>query len=267
MKKTIKLTVLICILLLTLAVVFTACNNSEDPLNSDTNDASETGETETSTETNAPDSSQQPSEPVHEHVWGEWVVVQRASCLTGEGYQERYCESCEESETETLYVNGHIERVVTGKAATCTENGFSEEIICIECKQVIVEKTEIAATGHFEVDVAAKAATCTESGHTAGKKCLLCNKETTTEVKAKGHTIEKSPGRDATCIGDGETDGEKCKNCDYKKDGTVIPAGEEYHSFESGKCIWCEEPEPQIQEPENQQPENQNPGTQTGGNE
>lgn len=302
MKNTIKLTLLICILLLSFAVIFTACNNnSGETLPSDTEETGETDGTEAPTETDAPSKpTETPTEPVHQHVWGEWEVVQRASCLTGEGTEIRYCDSCDATETQAIYVFGHIEVVIPGKIATCTENGLSEGLMCVECQEILEEQVEIPATGHYEVDVEAKAPTCTEPGHTAGKKCVLCNEETTPTkvIAATGHATEKIEGTAATCTADGVTDGEYCKNCDYIKEGEVIPAGcileswnveptcekggikggsyckvcktvheePEYlpkleeHSFENGECIWCKTPE-------QEEPEAEEPGREESGNE
>ena len=74
-----------------------------------------------------------------------------------------------------LEATGHTEVTVPGKAATCTETGLTDGIICAVCDKVLAEQEEIPAKGHTEKVVPGKAATCTETGLTEGKKCSVCD--------------------------------------------------------------------------------------------
>ena len=69
---------------------------------------------------------------------------------------------------------GHTEVVVPGMAATCTEPGYTENVYCKYCDEVLAESTEIPALGHTENVVPGVAATCTEPGYTESKVCEVC---------------------------------------------------------------------------------------------
>ncbi len=74
------------------------------------------------------------------------------------------------------------------KAATCTEDGYTEEIKCADCGIILTESTVVKAAGHKEVKDAAVAATALKTGKTAGSHCSVCG----TVIK-KQTTIAKLP--------------------------------------------------------------------------
>ncbi|MBO5371545.1 MAG: leucine-rich repeat protein [Lachnospiraceae bacterium] len=62
-------------------------------------------------------------------------------------------------------VHIHTEAVVTGKAATCTEDGLTDGIVCETCGEVIKEQTKIEAIGHdWDAGVITKQPTTAENG-------------------------------------------------------------------------------------------------------
>lgn len=138
----------------------------------------------------------------------------------------------------------HTEQIVSGKPATCTEDGLTDGKICAVCNKVLVEQEVIPAKGHTEVVLSAKPATCTEKGLTEGKKCSVCGEilEAQKDIPAKGHTEVVVPGKAATCTEDGLTDGKKCSVC-----GTVtveqkkIPAKGHTEEVIPGKEATCTE--------------------------
>ena len=87
-------------------------------------------------------------------------------------------------------------KLVEGKAATCTEDGYASYYDCDCCDPVI---DVIDATGHTEETVDGKAATCTETGLTEGKKCSVCGETTVEqeEIPALGHSFAN--GTCGTC--------------------------------------------------------------------
>ena len=130
-----------------------------------------------------------------------------------------YCSVCNKElgrETVTDAALGHLEQVVPGTPATCTENGISDGKICTRegCKTpTLVAQAPIQATGHTDADnnkvcdecdtsldcdhvgtgrvtIPGTAATCTATGLTSGEKCEICGEITTaqTEIPALGHT-------------------------------------------------------------------------------
>ena len=128
--------------------------------------------------------------PKHNHTWGEWQVVQNATC-TEAGSSTRSCSDCGEVETKTLEALGHSFgdwSIISD--ATCTENG-SKTRVCSTCGHD--ESAEIAAFGHDMAD-----ATCTSPktcknncGHTEGEKlghkekngyCDRCGEKLTIDI-------------------------------------------------------------------------------------
>lgn len=75
---------------------------------------------------------------------------------------------------------GHTEVLVGFRAATCTETGLTNAIVCDRCDKVHHAGEEIPALGHELEDVAAVTAECHEDGsitdgNIAHKKCKVCN--------------------------------------------------------------------------------------------
>ena len=137
----------------------------------------------------------------HKHNFGEWTVSKDATC-TENGVRTRSC-SCGESEEKVITALGHTEVVDGGASPTCTESGLTEGKHCSVCDEVLVPQTTIPAKGHTpgaeadcenaqictvcneelapakghnEVTDKAVAPTCTESGLTKGKHCSDCGK-------------------------------------------------------------------------------------------
>ena len=91
---------------------------------------------------------------------------------------------------ETLAADLHTEtETVNAKAATCTEDGYTGDVVCKACGKVIIKGEVIPATGHDTEIVGAKEPTCTEDGYTGDVVCKTCG-ETVKKgevIKATGH--------------------------------------------------------------------------------
>lgn len=109
----------------------------------------------------------------------------------------------------------HTDSKVTGKPATCTEDGLTDGIVCKTCGETIKAQEIIPASGHKEKKVAAKAATCTEEGLTEGIVCSICGEviKAQEKIPALGHKEVKVAGKPATCTEDGLTEGSVCEVC------------------------------------------------------
>lgn len=72
------------------------------------------------------------------HSWGDdaeagWEVTEKATC-TLDGKQQRKCTKCNEVETRTITASGHKYKPQGGKEPTCTEDGVTSKMVCVNCK-------------------------------------------------------------------------------------------------------------------------------------
>ncbi|MBM6898098.1 hypothetical protein H9X86_12295, partial [Pseudoflavonifractor capillosus] len=74
------------------------------------------------------------------------------------------------------------------KDATCTQEGYTGDLVCTECKAVVKKGKTIAKLPHNTQLVGKKDATCTQEGYTGDLVCTECK-----AVVKKGKTIAKLP--------------------------------------------------------------------------
>ena len=108
----------------------------------------------------------------------------------------------------------HVEEIIPGKDATCTEAGLTEGKKCSACGGILVEQTEIEMLAHEESVVPGKDATCTEAGLTEGKVCTVCETVLVEqeEIPALDHAWN------AVLAKDDENHWFVCTRCDETKD-------------------------------------------------
>ncbi len=170
------------------------------------------------------------------HTYDEGVVTTEPTC-TETGVMTYTClrDGCDHSYTEVIPPNDHIdedgdyicddcgknlctehiEEIVAGYDATCTEDGLTDGVKCANCGEILVEQEVISALGHdYDDGVVTIQPTCTEMG-VMTYTCLRegCDHSFTEEIPANGHTEEIIPAQDATCTEDGLTEGKKCSIC------------------------------------------------------
>ena len=144
------------------------------------------------------------------HTWGEWVTTTPATCQA-EGAKERECSVCHTKENGTVPKADHTwGEWIEVSAATCTEAG-SHKHVCSVCQ---TEETEtINALGHEWGDwVETLAPTCDKAGshkHT----CTRCNAEESEEVAALGHDLQLVGGEQAAPSGEATVRVYKCTRC------------------------------------------------------
>ena len=156
---------------------------------------------------------------------------------------------------ETLAADLHTEtETVNAKAATCTEDGYTGDVVCKACGKVITKGEVIPALGHKIKLVAAKEPTCTEDGYTGDEVCTICGEivKKGEVIPATGHDTEIVGAKEPTCTEDGYTGDVVCKtNGETIKKGEVIKATG--HQYKDGKCTVCGAADP-----------NYKPGVKTG---
>ena len=142
---------------------------------------------------------------------------------------------------ETLAADLHTgTETVNAKAATCTEDGYTGDVVCKVCGKVITKGEVIKATGHDTEIVGAKKPTCTEDGYTGDEVCKTCGVTVKKGevIPATGHDTEIVGAKEPTCTEDGYTGDLVCKTCgETVKKGEVIKATG--HQYKDGKCTVC----------------------------
>lgn len=194
----------------------------------------------------------------HTHSYGEWTIVQNATC-TAEGLKERIC-SCGEKETKTIDKVDHFIVSDDPVKATCEKDGKTIRKYCRACDYVAEESQIIPATGHNWKDATcespkkcsncgmtegvalehtvvidnAVAATCTTSGKSEGKHCSACGKaivaQTTTEPL--GHNYKETVVTKVSCEKDGKYT-YKCSRCGDSYSKNVSATG---HNWKDATC-------------------------------
>lgn len=151
------------------------------------------------------------------------------------------------TENTTLYAqwedNHSLTKVINKKDATCTEDGYTGDTVCVICGYKIESRT-IPAKGHTEESIPGKKATCTEPGLTEGKHCSVCNEVFVEQevIPATGHMEVIDEAVAATCTTPGKTKGSHCSVCnEVLVAQEVIPATGHKEETIPGKPATCTE--------------------------
>ncbi len=187
-------------------------------------------------------------------VCGEILVKQEVIPALGhkDENEDFVCDICGED-----LCTEHIEEIIPGKAATCTETGLTEGKKCSVCGEILVEQEVIPALGHkdenedfvcdicgedlctdhIEEIIPGKAATCTETGLTEGKKCTVCDEILIAQkmIPALGHSYDEGiVTTEPTCTEDGVM---TCTCQNGCGDSYTKPIPAEGHTDENGDYI------------------------------
>ncbi len=108
-----------------------------------------------------------------EHQESDWIVDADATC-SSKGSKHKECITCGEIlETEDVEMLAHTEKIVEGRAATCSEEGLTQGKKCSVCDAVIIPQDMISALGHSESDWIID---LTATADTEGKKHKECTR-------------------------------------------------------------------------------------------
>lgn len=188
-----------------------------------------------------------------QHGQLEWIVVNDSTCSTL-GTKNQVCKSCGEIiTTASIYYKNHSESIISGKDATCTEDGISSSIECSVCRCIIESAVVVPQIGH---NYSINESLCTNeilvyecdncgdsyekenttgslclSGHSASswlttvdptcsslgsahKVCTVCGVELEIKsIEMTAHTEVVLEGVSASCGISGLTDGIECGDC------------------------------------------------------
>jgi len=177
------------------------------------------------------------------HDYGEWVVIKKPTC-TKYGLNKRYCKRCNDFEVDTPEPTGHQHtKIIDQKPATCEEKGYTGDVYCEDCRVIIQDGKEIAATGHdWDDGKITKEPTQTATGIKT-YTCKTCKKtKEETIPMLKGHhwdqgTITKQP----TCTEQGEKT-YKCtdENCNETYTESIPATGHKNTKVLNQKNATCE---------------------------
>lgn len=193
--------------------------------------------------------------PGHKYVEKEIVA---ATC-NHPGVMVKQCSECDKyqlindalpfSDTNGVYHDTtkqktkHVasDKLANVKEATCTEEGYTGDVVCKFCGKVMKPGEKTKMVDHTPVDVEAKAPTCTEPGVTKGTVCSVCKKVLSGQetVPALGHDPKLVNAKDATCTEAGYTGDKVCTRCNVtlEKGKDIKALG---HNFVKGVCSRCD---------------------------
>ncbi|MGI6501686.1 MAG: Ig-like domain-containing protein [Anaerostipes sp.] len=171
-----------------------------------------------------------------QHQWDDEYTIDTQPTCTESGSKSIYCALCQEKEegsSVSINPTGHQHTEIKNKKdASCTESGYTGDLYCNDCNQVIKAGEVIKATEHDYEGKVTKEATCKEDGIETFtcKKCK--NTYTKTIPKTEGHTwndgeVTKKP----TC----KETGIKTFTCSVcgKTKTDMIPKSDK-HNFDEG---------------------------------
>lgn len=172
--------------------------------------------------------------PVASHHWNQGTITKKATC-TENGEKTYYCTDvdCNKTYVETIPATGHQHTELRDKkTATCGEDGYSGDLYCKDCGQLISKGAVVKATGHsWDSGKVTEVATCKKEG-TKTYTCKNCGETKTESIPKTEHQWNDGEvTKEATCA----EEGVKTYTCSICKDtkAEVIPKKE--HSFDEGK--------------------------------
>ena len=222
------------------------------------------------------------TEGSHCSVCGETLVAQESIPMIEHDYVDGFCTECNAEEPACKHPASHTENATQ---ADCVNDGYTGDLVCDVCGEILENGTSIAASGHsFEsgfCTVCGQACehpstyldngydpTCTEDGYTGDDVCDACGEMVSQGdvIPAMGHNYQwgyctrcwaaepqcEHPdvvvkhASDATCTEEGYTGNTFCKICnEMVTKGEAIPSLG--HTYEFGSCIRCGEMEPKCE--------------------
>lgn len=120
------------------------------------------------------------------HTWDNGKVTEGATC-TEDGLKVYTCKNCGETKEEILKATGHQHTEVRNeKKATCKEKGYSGDIYCADCGELIKKGSATEKADHTWKLTKEQNATCEADGSKT-YTCEVCGETKTETIKATGH--------------------------------------------------------------------------------
>ena len=194
-----------------------------------------------------------------DHNWNDWETVTEPTC-TEEGLERRTCKDCDAEETRAIPALGHDYEVevvpptctvdgytehtckVCGysfrdqytkaaghktelrnqKEATCSEAGYTGDLVCTICGEIVERGQIIPALEHeWGAWTEIQKPDCTHAGREE-RTCSVCGEKETRPIPATGHNYVDTVVP-PTCTTDGYTL-HTCKICGYNYRDNYVPS-------------------------------------------
>ena len=126
--------------------------------------------------------------PMAYHHWDQGTVTKEPTC-TEKGEKTHHCtdEGCDKTWIETIPATGHQHTEVRNeKKATCKEEGYSGDIYCTDCGELIKKGSATEKADHTWKLTKEQNATCEADGSKT-YTCEVCGETKTETIKATGH--------------------------------------------------------------------------------
>ncbi len=181
--------------------------------------------------------------PVASHHWDQGTITKKATC-TENGEKTYHCtdEGCDKTWIETIPATGHQHTELRDKkTATCGEDGYSGDLYCKDCGQLISKGAVVKATGHsWDSGKVTEAATCKKEG-TKTYTCSICGDTKTEAIPKKDHTWDEGKvTKKATCTEDG-LKVYTCRVCAETKEEVLKATGHQHTELRNEKKATCTE--------------------------
>jgi len=181
--------------------------------------------------------------PVASHHWDQGTITKKATC-TENGEKTYHCtdEGCDKTWIETIPATGHQHTELRDKkTATCGEDGYSGDLYCKDCGQLISKGAVVKATGHsWDSGKVTEAATCKKEGSKT-YTCSICGDTKTEAIPKKDHTWDEGKvTKKATCTEDG-LKVYTCRVCAETKEEVLKATGHQHTELRNEKKATCTE--------------------------
>ena len=178
--------------------------------------------------------------PLLEHTHKHEASVTAPTC-TEKGYTTFTCPCGDSYVDNTVDATGHTESIVSGKEATCEEDGITEGKECSVCGEILLAQESIPASGHSWDDGAiTKEPTETETGIKTFT-CGNCGETKTQSIPVLDHTHKyKATVTAPTCTAKGFTT-YTCSCGDSSVDDHVDANGHSMGDWKQSKAPTCTE--------------------------
>ena len=124
--------------------------------------------------------------PATGHTWDNGTISKETTC-TENGEKIYTCITCQKTKTEVLTSTGHSKITKFVKNATCETEGYTGDIYCKNCCEMLEEGKVTEKLPHtWKETQIVQEATCTEAGEKL-YTCTTCNSTKTEQIPATGH--------------------------------------------------------------------------------